>query len=238
VVLAPPVVFAAVTGQTSLLIGAAMLCGLWRLHRPWLAGALLGAALCVKPQLLFLLPFGLAATRAWRPLATTVLAAAALCLASVAAFGLDAWRDWLAVLPLHRAWEARMHLKSVSLAPDAGLPARIALVAIGGAVVAWLFRRGDLITRQTGLAAVSMLCAPHAMPYDLAVVAPCALALMGELNVLSLAGLGLFVGAVAAPATLAGYVALSAPPLSTVLRNLSRPRTVMLASGAVEPFQG
>jgi hypothetical protein len=238
VVLAPPVVFAAVTGQTSLLIGAAMLCGLSRLHRPWLAGVLLGAALCVKPQLLFLLPFGLAGARAWRPLATTALAAGVLCVASLAAFGLEAWRDWLAVLPLHRAWEARVHLKSVSLVPEAGLAARVALVALGGAVVAWLFRRGDLVVRQTGLAAVSMLCAPHAMPYDLAVVAPCALALMGELNALSLAGLGLFVGAVAAPAPLVGYVALTAPPLSTALRNLRPPRTVMLAPGSAGSSRG
>ncbi len=196
-VFCPPVVFAAVTGQTSLLLGAAILCGLSQFRRPWLAGALLGAALCIKPQLLFLLPAGLIAARAWRVLLFTGLAAAALCLAAAAVFGLEAWRDWLAILPQHQAWEAHKHLQSVALAPQAGLLWRAALVAAGCAATAVAFLSEELAVRLTVVVTASMLCAPHAMPYDLAVAAPAALAAMAELSVMSLveAWLALFVGA-------------------------------------------
>ena len=215
-----PVVFAAVTGQTSLLLGAAILCGLWQARRPWLAGILLGAALCIKPQLLFLLPAGLLAARAWRVLLFTGLAAAALCLASAAVFGLEAWREWLAILPQHQAWEAQKHLQSVSLAPHAGLLLRAVLVAAGCAATAVAFLKDDLALRLTAVVTASMLCAPHAMPYDLAVAAPAALAAMAELSLLSLAGLALFAGAVSTPWALLAYAVVWAPPVSAPLRKI------------------
>jgi hypothetical protein len=220
VILCPLVVFAAVTGQTSLLLGAAILCGLWQLRRPWLAGVLLGAALCIKPQLLFLLPAGLLAARAWRVLLFTGLTAAALCLVSVAVFGLEAWREWLAILPQHQAWEAQKHLQTVSLAPQAGLLLRAALVAAGCAATAVAFLREDLGVRLTALVSASLLCAPHAMPYDLAVAAPAALSAISELSLLSLAGLALFAGAVSTPWALLTYTAVWAPPISAPLRRI------------------
>jgi hypothetical protein len=223
IIACPPVVFAAITGQTSLLLGAAILCGLWQFRRPWLAGVLLGTALCIKPQLLFLLPAGLLAARAWRVLLFTGLAGAALCLASAALFGLEAWRDWLAILPQHQAWEAQKHLQSVSLAPHAGLLLRAALVAAGCAATAVAFRREDLGVRLTAVVTASMLCAPHAMPYDLAVVVPAALAAMAELSLLSLAGLALFAGAVSTPWALLAYAVLWAPPISAPLRKTRLP---------------
>ena len=219
-IVCPPVVFAAITGQTSLLLGAAILCGLWQFRRPWLAGALLGAALCIKPQLLFLLPAGLLAARAWRVLLFTGLMAAALCLASAAAFGLEAWREWLAILPQHQVWEAQKHLQTVSLAAHGGLLLRAALVAAGCAATAVGFLKDDLAVRLTAVVTASMLCAPHAMPYDLAVVAPAALAAMAELSLLSLAGLALFAGAVSTPWALLVYAAVWAPPISAPLRKI------------------
>lgn len=224
IVLCPAVVFAGVTGQTSLLLGAAILCGLSQFRRPWLAGVLLGTALCIKPQLLFLLPAGLIAARAWRVLLWTGAAGAVLCLASAAAFGLAAWRDWLSVLPEHQAWEAQMHLKTVSLAAHAGFVARAVLVAAGCAATAWAFRRQDLALRLTAVVTASMLCAPHAMPYDLAVAAPAALAVMAELSLMSLVGLALFIGAVATPWALLAYAAVWLPPISARLRGVRLPR--------------
>jgi hypothetical protein len=223
VVLCPAAAFAGITGQTSLLLGAAILAGLWQFRRPWLAGALLGAALCIKPQLLFLLPAGLLAARAWRVLLFTGLAAAALCLASAAAFGLQAWRDWGAVLPLHQAWEAQIHLKTVSLAAHAGLAVRVVLIAAGCAATALAFRRDDLAGRLTVLTGASLLCAPHAMPYDLAVAAPAALAAMAELSLLSLAGLALFAGTLTVPWALLAYVAVWLPPVPAALRSVRLP---------------
>jgi hypothetical protein len=220
IILCPPVVFAAVTGQTSLMLGAAILCGLWQFRRPWLAGVLLGAALCIKPQLLFLLPAGLVAARAWRVMLFTGLTAVALCLASAGAFGLEAWREWLAILPRHQAWEAQKHLQTVSLAPHAGLLLRAALVAGGCAATAVAFLREDLSVRLTAVVTASMLCAPHAMPYDLAVAAPAALTAISELSLLSLAGFALFIGTVSTPWALLAYAALWAPPISAPLRKI------------------
>jgi hypothetical protein len=223
IVLCPPVVFAGITGQTSLLLGAAILCGLSQFRRPWLAGILLGVALCIKPQLLFLLPAGLLAARAWRVLLFTGLTGAVLCLASAAVFGLDAWRAWLEVLPHHQAWEAQGHLKTISLAAHAGLVARAMLVSAGCAVTAFVFLREDLGLRLTTVIAASVLCAPHAMPYDLSVIAPAALAAMAELSLLSLAGLALFVGAVSTPWALLAYLATWLPPFWAALRKIRLP---------------
>jgi uncharacterized membrane protein len=233
IVLCPLVVFAGITGQTSLLLGAAILCGLSQFRRPWLAGALLGAALCIKPQLLFLLPAGLLAARAWRVLLFTGLAGAVLCLASAAVFGLDAWRAWLHVLPQHQAWEAQGHLRTISLAAHAGLVARAVLVAAGCAVTAFAFLREDLGLRLTTVIAASVLCAPHAMPYDLSVAAPAALAAIAELSLLSLAGVALFAGMVSTPWALLAYLVTWLPPIWAALRKIRpsvgvfRARTVL-----------
>jgi hypothetical protein len=223
IVFCVPVVFAAITGQTSLLLGAAILCGLSQLRRPWLAGALLGLALCIKPQLLFLLPAGLIAARAWRVLLFTGLMAGAMCLASVAVLGLDAWRDWLAALPQLQTWEAQRHMQTVSLAAHAGLLARGALVAAGCAATAAAFLRDDLGLRLTAVVTASVLCAPHAMPYDLSVAAPAALGAMAELSLMSLAGLALFGGLVSTPWALLAYAAVWAPPISAPLRKIRVP---------------
>jgi hypothetical protein len=223
IVFCPPVVFAAITGQTSLLLGAAILCGLWQFRRPWLAGTLLGLALCIKPQLLFLLPAGLIAARAWRVLLFTGLASAVLCLASAAVFGLEAWRAWFAVLPQHQVWEAQKHLQTVSLAPHAGLLLRAALIAAGCGVTAIAFLRDDLALRLTTVVAASLLCAPHAMPYDLSAAAPAALAAMAELSLLSVAGLILFVGALSTPWALLAYTGAWAPPIWAPLRKIRFP---------------
>ena len=223
IVLCPPVVFTGITGQTSLLLGAVILCGLSQFRRPWLAGALLGAALCIKPQLLFLLPAGLLAARAWRVLLFTGLAGAALCLVSAAVFGLDAWGAWLHVLPQHQAWEAQAHLKTISLAAHAGLVARAMLVAAGCAVTAFAFLRENLGLRLTTVIAASLLCAPHAMPYDLSVAAPAALAAMTELSLLSLCGLALFAGAVSTPWALLAYLVTWLPPIWAALRKIRAP---------------
>src|SRR5579864_9294943 len=55
--LAPVVFFSAELGQTSLIVGAAMIGGwLLRDHRPLVAGALFGLAACIKPQAMLLAP--------------------------------------------------------------------------------------------------------------------------------------------------------------------------------------
>jgi hypothetical protein len=82
-------------GQNAFL-SAALLVGGFRVSRarPALGGAILGL-LTVKPQFWLLVPVALAAGREWRALGSSVLAAAALALASALVFGIDSWRHWL-----------------------------------------------------------------------------------------------------------------------------------------------
>ncbi len=66
--------------------------------RPWLAGALFGA-LCYKPQLALLVPVALLFGGCWRAFVAAALAAAALVGLSVAAFGVETWAAYVAVVP-------------------------------------------------------------------------------------------------------------------------------------------
>ena len=75
--LAPAVFFSAELGQTSLIVGAAMIGG-WvcRDERPALAGVLFGVAACIKPQAMILAPIVLWGR--WRMLGWMAGAGAAL----------------------------------------------------------------------------------------------------------------------------------------------------------------
>jgi alpha-1,2-mannosyltransferase len=82
-------------GQNAFLSAALLVGGLRMLRtHPALGGAILGL-LTVKPQFWLLVAVALAASREWRALSWSVLAAAALALASAAVFGIDSWRHWL-----------------------------------------------------------------------------------------------------------------------------------------------
>ncbi|MGH6955106.1 MAG: glycosyltransferase family 87 protein, partial [Caulobacteraceae bacterium] len=99
---APPVFFSAALGQTSLLIGAAAVAAwLWRDSRPLLAGALLGAAACIKPQAMLLAP--VVFWGRWRMLGAMLAASAALSLASVLTFGAERWIEWAKAADAFRA---------------------------------------------------------------------------------------------------------------------------------------
>ncbi|HEX7760450.1 MAG TPA: glycosyltransferase 87 family protein [Caulobacteraceae bacterium] len=210
VMLAPPVVFAAVTGETSLLIGAALLGGLANLSsRPLLAGLLCGVALSLKPQAAFLLPVGLLAVGQWRALAATLATGAALCLAAAIAFGPSIWLTWLRILPAFMAFEANAKLETVALAPHATPWLRLALVAAGCGLTWWAFRRDDLAMRLIAVVGASMLAAPHAMAYDAAMMAPCALGLLLRRSWARIPAAAFCLGAATNPAALLAFVVLT-----------------------------
>jgi alpha-1,2-mannosyltransferase len=73
--------------------------------RPIAAGLCLGA-LVYKPHLAIIVPIALIAARRWRTLFSAAASAAALCVASLALFGVDAWQVFLETSP-----KARMALE-------------------------------------------------------------------------------------------------------------------------------
>jgi len=187
----PPVLLAAVSGQTTLALAPLVLAGLAQLpRRPVLAGALLGVALVVKPQLLVLTPVALLAGRHLRALAAALAAALVLVLASVAALGWQPWEDWLRALPRFLVIVEEMGLQRRGLtlhawAEERGLagPAAVALRAASavlglGLVVRVFRRRTDLLGRGVALVAGGLLCSSYAMPYEAALLAPAAVAVL------------------------------------------------------------
>lgn len=221
VLLAVPVVFADATGQTTLLLGAALLAGLRMLSRPRLAGLMFALVIGVKPQLAFLLPVGLAAGGHWRVLLWTVVTGLALAGLTTAAFGTHIWPDWLAGLARYEAWQVRVQPRTVSLAPHAGLAVRAGLVLAGAALVALAFRRRDAEGRLIAAAGASMLAAPHAMGYDLAVMAPCALAMLRRPTALCLPAFALYLGWLASPLALLAFVLGCGTPVAGFLGRLT-----------------
>lgn len=214
--IAPPVVLAISPGQTSLLIGAAIIGGwLLRERRPALAGILFGLAACMKPQALILAPVVLWGH--WRLVRWAVITGLALVLASFV-FGPGLWLEWpRALADFGRVLPATDRVNPAALG---GGPALAAALALLGGYIAWTWR--DL----TGLVAGGLCLTPYAHAYDLAPLAPLALAWLIERKRYgwgrAICGAGLLAGFVATPiAGLAWVVALAA--VGTPWRALTSP---------------
>jgi hypothetical protein len=172
--LSPAVVFAGLSGQTTLLVGAGLLAGLSLLGRPILAGAMIGLAICVKPQIGLLVPFGLVMAGEWRAGAAVVAMGALVSLAATLAFGPSIWLDWVAALPgfLRVNWG---YLSDKELIALPGW-VRGLLLAMGCLVTWGAFRTTqDPAKRMIAAVVPALLAAPHAIKYDVAALAPAAL---------------------------------------------------------------
>lgn len=95
IVLAFPAAYLAAShAQNGFITGAILIAALLALRRSQaLSGALFGL-LIIKPHLALLVPFWLAAGRKWTAMAAAAASAAALCLASLAVFGIETWRAY------------------------------------------------------------------------------------------------------------------------------------------------
>jgi hypothetical protein len=166
VMLFPPVVTLAFAGQASLLVAALSLASLgaghWRVR-----GALAGLALAIKPQVIIFLPIALLFERDFRSLAAAIAVLLALSAGATFAFGLSVWSDWLAALLAIR----EVVETSPQLSADM-LQTRPTLSMIPAAVAVWLTRRSPPPARFGVVAASSLLVAPYAMEYELALLAP------------------------------------------------------------------
>ena len=210
VILAPPVVIAAIVGQTSLLvIGLVVLACAALEEDERKAGALFALAALIKPTLLVLAPVALLAGHHWRALASALIVGLAGMAISVLLFGVQPWLDWVDAIPaFQRMFDDYPPLVRNAVSPYA-LAVRLGfgsgLIVIAGAIVAATFvwlgfaRPASPAARCALIMGGALLLTPYAMNYELAVFAPALLALprdqLRNLLVCALWGLSLFVNA-------------------------------------------
>lgn len=225
VLLAPPVVIAAIVGQTSLLVVGLVVLACAALEKDERkAGALFALAALIKPTLLVLAPVALIAGHHWRALGAALVVGLAGFALSVLLFGLQPWLDWLNAIPaFQRMFDDYPPLVRNAVSPYA-LAVRIGVesgaIAIAGAMVAaafvWLgFRRpASAASRSALIMGGALLLTPYAMNYELAVFAPALIALprdqLRNLLVCALWGLSLFINA-GLLGLLVAYAAVAGP---------------------------
>lgn len=171
-----------VGGQNGFLSAALFLGGVLNIdRRPILAGMLIGL-LTFKPHLGIVLPFTLVALGAWRVIASAAVTALVLVAMSTAIFGVDAWRDYFAVVGPYQTlllqnFEGFYTNMMVSVLASArkmgvsypvalGIQVIISLCVI--AVAAWAVRRiADPCARAFLLVTATLLATPYAFNYDM-----------------------------------------------------------------------
>ena len=227
--ISPPVVFATLSGQTSLLLAAAAISGIAILgHAPILAGILLGGAAAVKPQALILAPIAFVAGRHWRAFGSFICTGAAALSASLM-FGFTVWIDWFFGLREFSLIieELGLHQNGIALRSAAmrlGVGESVMWAIQGAGVIAgiafawWAFRRDGLLERTAGLMGGGLLCSPYAMSYELAALVPVGLALLFSNRPWGL------VGGLPLTATM-GWFTIPALCAATILENRDKPST-------------
>ncbi|HVN00076.1 MAG TPA: glycosyltransferase family 87 protein [Caulobacteraceae bacterium] len=185
---APPTVLALLVGQTGLVVGGLAILGVAGAKaRPRFAGAALGLAAALKPQMLLLAPVALIAAGAGEALVAAALTGVVVVGLSLVAFGPGLWRAWWTALP---SFEAEIRavpdmaagvIAPAGLAADLGLAEPLALAirvlaGLAALTLVWLaFRRPvDIALRAGALLCGALMIAPYAMHYDACVLAPVA----------------------------------------------------------------
>lgn len=168
-VISPATVTALIAGQVSLLVGALVFAAF--LSGPILCGVLLGFAVCLKPQAVFLAPLLFLFAREVRPLVAFGLTVAALAIVATLACGPSVWSDWLG--GMHNVLAVARHRGALFLTVspmsfDRSLGFFSVPVAIYGL---YLCRNLPNTHRPAAVVAASLFAAPYAMVYDLAPLA-------------------------------------------------------------------
>lgn len=183
---APACLINTFSGQNGFLSAALMLGGILVLdRRPILAGVLFGL-LTFKPHLGLVLPFALLALGAWRVIFAASLTVAALVLISVAFFGIEPWRLYIATGAYQQAmllvrFEGFYTVMMTSIAAAArtsGISFQVAMIiqlAVALPVLTaacWAVRRtNDPCRRAFVLVSAVPLITPYAFNYDLTALA-------------------------------------------------------------------
>jgi Glycosyltransferase family 87 len=183
VALAPPLIQNAIDGQNGALTASLFTLGLMALsaRRPALAGILFGL-LSYKPQVFVLIPICLLAARQYRALFWLAATIAALVLASLAAFGLDAWTNFVGALSQQMTFirEGRLPLgrcptlfmavfAATGNVTFANIVQGVSTLA-SWTLVAWAWRRTEaFFPRALAFCVALPLSTPYMLEYDLAV---------------------------------------------------------------------
>ncbi len=190
--LAFPAVFVNIGhGQNGFLTAALLAGGLMLVdRRPFLAGAIL-ACLAYKPQFALIAPLALLAAREGRALAGGAAGLAALCLVTLAAFGLAPWLAFLRSLDFTQrvvieggaiGFEkiqsvfAAARLLGASTTAAYAAQAIVAAAAFAGVVRLWAAGADRRLAIAAALTA-ALMTTPYCLDYDMVVLGP-ALALM------------------------------------------------------------
>jgi hypothetical protein len=180
----PAVMITVGHGQNAFLSAALFGAGArWLDRRPWLAGVMFGC-LAYKPHLGLVIPVALLAARRWRTFAAAALSVATLAGLSLAVFGAETWRAFIADSAVSRAaleqglvGDAKMQSAFAAvrlLGGDLTLAygAQIAAMAMAGGAVVWLQRRAFRAAAEgPALVAASLLATPFLLDYDLLLLA-------------------------------------------------------------------
>lgn len=195
VMVAPGTIGCIAFGQTGFLSAALLITGV-RLagSRPILSGVTIGL-LAYKPQTAILVPVAFAAAGYWRAFAAACVTAAALAAIATVAYGSGIWASWIAMLPAYsNAFDHDldgMKFKPTIMAnlQSAGVALPIAravqgLAAVAVAVLVWrCFRRNAGRLAAAALLVGTVLATPHALIYDLPIVAAAMALLIQERSV-------------------------------------------------------
>lgn len=188
---APVVVLALIPGQVVFLVGALLVSSLMMVERrPLLAGVLLGIAATIKPQALLLVPLALVAGKHWRVLSASAATGMVIGGACLLLQGGQLWLDWLKSLPRFMDVVRDGGMMHFGITPASALvrasvegPAASAILAIAaalGVLTVWQVFRAtkDVAHRMLAINAPTLLLLPYAMPYELALSAPAAAAML------------------------------------------------------------
>ncbi|MGH6980442.1 MAG: glycosyltransferase family 87 protein, partial [Stellaceae bacterium] len=177
-------------GQNAFLTAALLGLGVLLVdRRPWLAGIALGV-LAFKPHFLILVPIALLAGRRWRAVGGMAATVAALTAISLALFGADVWRAFIAHLieaaaiyggSAHGYWaETSLYAALRLLGAGTNLAAAVhgaAAMAAAAAVAYFWWRGAGLAERAALLIAGTLVAMPVNLSYDL-LAASCAVAFL------------------------------------------------------------
>jgi hypothetical protein len=168
-VFSPAIIMALAAGQVSLIVGSLVFAAF--LADPIVCGILLGIAVCLKPQMVFLAPLLFLFAREIRPLVAFCATGAGLSLLATVVFGPSIWTDWLRGMQNVLAVAEHRHALSLTISPITyGFP--FGLLSAGLAVLG-LYRCRNLPSghRAAAVVAASLFAAPYALLYDLAPLA-------------------------------------------------------------------
>jgi alpha-1,2-mannosyltransferase len=181
----PAVVINIVNGQNGLLFASLFAGALGLLkRRPIVAGVLIGL-LAMKPHLGILFPFALAGGKEWRAFVAAALTVAGLVLASMLAFGITPWLEFLRLSEAYRTQllvaDAPILAKIVTIFATALRWGFSSLVAYAVQVVVLIACAGFVFlvwrspvsawVKQAALAFAALLATPYLFDYDLAILA-------------------------------------------------------------------